>query len=78
MSKILTGVLDLARRYQDGRVSGQITSVSFSENWFRTGGLYELNRAVTQTRHHLNIKFTQQHCSTPSVLVSYLKKGVFV
>jgi hypothetical protein len=42
LSNILTGVLDLAREHQNGRVSEQITSVSFTENWFRTSGLYDL------------------------------------
>jgi DNA modification methylase len=44
LSNILTAVLDLAREHQNGRVSEEITSVSFTENWFRTTGLYNLNR----------------------------------
>jgi site-specific DNA-methyltransferase (adenine-specific) len=41
-----TGILELARQHQKGRVSGDDTTVSFdfSEYWFRNSGLYDLNR----------------------------------
>jgi len=78
MSRIVTEVLDLACSRQKARVTSNVTSVTFTEGRFRTSDLYDLNRVVTQTYLHLNIKLTQQYCSTPSVSVSHLKKGVFV
>jgi len=43
-SEVDTGVLALARSHQEGRVSSDDTAVSFSEYWFRTSDLYNLNR----------------------------------
>ena len=45
LSKILTPILDLCKQHQIGRVSEKLTRVSFdfSEGWFRTSGLYQLN-----------------------------------
>jgi DNA modification methylase/DNA-binding transcriptional MerR regulator len=42
LSNTLTQVRELARQHQEGRVSNGLTSVSFTEGWFRTSGLYEL------------------------------------
>jgi len=44
LNKIDTQVLDLTRQHQIGRVSKNDTTVSFdfSEGWFRTSGLYDL------------------------------------
>jgi len=41
----LTQVLELARKHQAERVSENHTHVSFdfTEGWFRTSGIYELN-----------------------------------
>jgi len=44
LNNIVTDVLDLARAHQTGRVTDNVTSVTFSEYWFRTSGLYDLNR----------------------------------
>jgi len=44
LNKIVTPVLDLARSHQSGRVTSEVTSVTFTEGWFRTSGLYDLNR----------------------------------
>ena len=44
LNEILTEVLDLAKSRQKGRVRTDLTSVRFTEGWFRTSGLYELNR----------------------------------
>jgi len=44
LNEVLTGVLELAKSHQEGRVSEDLTSVRFSEYWFRTSGLYDLNR----------------------------------
>ena len=40
--KVVTRVLDLARRHQTGRVTENVTSVTFTERWFRDSGLYDL------------------------------------
>jgi len=44
LNEILTDVLELAKSHQDGRVTSEVTSVTFTEYWFRTSGLYDLNR----------------------------------
>jgi len=44
LNEIVTDVLVLARGHQSGRVTGNVTNVTFTEYWFRTSGLYELNR----------------------------------
>ena len=44
LSKTVTDVLELARSHQDGRVTSEVTSVTFTEGWFRTSGLSDLNR----------------------------------
>jgi site-specific DNA-methyltransferase (adenine-specific) len=49
LNNIVAGVLDLARSHQTGRetqnVSGETNqSFAFTEYWFRTSGLYDLNR----------------------------------
>ena len=45
LNKILTPILDLCKQHQTGRVSEKLTNVSFdfTEGWFRTSGLYDLN-----------------------------------
>lgn len=42
---VVTEVLDMARRNQKGRVTGEVTNVTFNftEGWFRNSGLYELD-----------------------------------
>jgi DNA modification methylase len=44
LNEIVTEVLDLCRTRQTGRVTGEVTSVTFTEGWFRNSGLYDLNR----------------------------------
>jgi len=47
VSQVGTEVLDLARSHQNGRVPQDGTNVpqtNFTEGWFRTSGLYDLNR----------------------------------
>ena len=46
LSRIVTDVLEFARSHQEGRVTDEVTSVTFTEYWFRTSGLYDLNRDV--------------------------------
>ena len=41
---IVTDVLEFARSHQEGRVTDEVTSVTFTEGWFRTSDLYDLNR----------------------------------
>jgi hypothetical protein len=45
LSKVVTGVLETARRHQEGRVTGEVTDVTFpfTEGWFRNSGIYELD-----------------------------------
>ena len=38
IGKVVTRVLDLARRHQTGRVAENVTSVTFTEGWFRDSG----------------------------------------
>jgi DNA modification methylase len=44
-NKIVTQVLDKCKLIQEGRVTNNVTSVTFNftEGWFRNSGLYELN-----------------------------------
>ncbi len=44
-NKILTPILELCKTNQIGRVSEKLTNVifDFTEGWFRTSGLYNLN-----------------------------------
>jgi hypothetical protein len=44
LNEILTEVLNLAKSRQKGRVRSNLTTVRFTEGWFRTSGLYDLNR----------------------------------
>jgi len=44
IKNIVTEVAELARSHQSGRVTADVTSVTFTEGWFRTSGLYDLNR----------------------------------
>ena len=45
LNKIVTQVLDLSKKHQEERVTEKVTQVTFnfSEFWFRTSGLYDLN-----------------------------------
>jgi len=45
LSRIVTQVLDLSKKHQEGRVTEKVTHVTFNftEYWFRTSGLYDLN-----------------------------------
>lgn len=45
LKNTLTDVLILAQTYQEGRVSDNLTNVSFNftEGWFRNSGIYDLN-----------------------------------
>ncbi|MGB4437065.1 MAG: hypothetical protein WBI50_06530 [Acetomicrobium sp.] len=38
IGKVVTRVLDLARRHQTGRVTENVTTVTFTEGWFRDSG----------------------------------------
>lgn len=44
LSSVVTEVLNLARQHQKGRVTDEVTTVTFdfTEWWFRTSGLYDL------------------------------------
>ncbi|WP_043883843.1 helix-turn-helix domain-containing protein [Caldanaerobacter subterraneus] len=44
LSSVVTEVLNLARQHQKGRVTDEVTSVTFdfTEGWFRNSGLYDL------------------------------------
>ena len=44
LNGVVTGVLDFARSHEKGRVTKDVTSVKFTEWWFRNSGLYDLNR----------------------------------
>ena len=45
LSTVVTQVLNLARQYQIGRVTPEVTfaTFNFTEGWFRNSGLYDLN-----------------------------------
>ena len=53
MNKIVTQVLDACKQYQNGRVTVEVTPVTFdfTEGWFRTSGLYDLTAEFTTARH---------------------------
>jgi len=42
-------VRDLARSHQDGRGTSEVPTGTFTEGWFRTSGLYDLNREGVDT-----------------------------
>lgn len=44
LSSIVTPVLDFAKQFQNGRVTKEVTNVTFNftEGWFRSSGLYDL------------------------------------
>jgi len=44
LKNIVSPVLDLCRSHQEGRETSDVASATFSEYWFRTSGLYDLNR----------------------------------
>jgi DNA modification methylase/anti-sigma28 factor (negative regulator of flagellin synthesis) len=44
LGKIVARVLGIAKQHQDGRATAEVASATFSEYWFRTSGLYDLNR----------------------------------
>jgi len=44
LNEIVTEVLKLARQHQTPRVTKNVTSVTFTEYWFRNSGLYDFNR----------------------------------
>ena len=44
LNKIVPQVLEKARLHQNGRGTADVPSGTFSEGWFRTSGLYDLNR----------------------------------
>lgn len=45
LENVATGILEMARHHQNGRVADDATAVAdFTEYWFRTSGLYDLNR----------------------------------
>ena len=45
LNEIVTPILDIARKHQKERVTKDVTGVTFNftEYWFRTSGIYELN-----------------------------------
>ena len=44
LENVVTGVRETARKHQEGRVTGDVTNVTFTftEGWFRNSGIYEL------------------------------------
>jgi hypothetical protein len=42
LNSIVTDVLGLAKKHQTGRVTENVTNVTFTEGWFRDSGLYDL------------------------------------
>jgi len=44
LKNTVTDVLEKARSHEKGRVTGDVTSVTFTEGWFRTSNLYDLQR----------------------------------
>jgi len=61
LNQLLTEVVEIAKSHQDGRVSQDLTSVRFTEYWFRTSGLYDGN---TRRRRSLTQKPTSFICRT--------------
>lgn len=45
LNNVVTGILNLARNHQEGRVTSSVTDVTFdfSEYWFRSSGIYDLH-----------------------------------
>lgn len=52
LNNVVTEILDMARQHQEGRVTGDVTNVTthnFTEGWFRTSGLYDLQHETGDT-----------------------------
>jgi hypothetical protein len=47
LGSVVTKTLEIARNHQEGRVTDEVTTVTFTERWFRDSGLYELDREGT-------------------------------
>lgn len=43
LENVVPQILDLARRHQEGRGTGDVPQGTFSETWFRKSGLYDLH-----------------------------------
>jgi DNA modification methylase len=61
-NKIVTQVLDKCKLIQEGRVTNNVTSVTFNftEGWFRNSGLYELNEHY---QNKIIDRFIQDKCN---------------
>jgi len=51
LKNIVAGVLGFAKKHQEGRATGDLATATFSEGWFRTSGLYDLNRDGVDSWH---------------------------
>ena len=61
-NKIVTTVLDKCKDIQEGRVTNNVTNVTFNftEGWFRNSGLYELNEHY---QHKIIDRFITDKCN---------------
>jgi len=61
LNNVVTQVLDLAREYQEGRVTDKVTNVTFNftEGWFRNSGLYELYQEADKTKNIVKKRTTK-------------------
>ena len=63
LENIVTDILEVARRHQEGRVTEDATSVTnFTEGWFRTSGLYDLS--VDSQAEFIEWSVAEKRCST--------------
>lgn len=49
LGNVVTKTLEIARNHQEGRVTDEVTTVTFTERWFRDSGLYDLDREGTSS-----------------------------
>jgi hypothetical protein len=47
LKNVVAQVLEIAKTHEQGRATGDVATATFTEGWFRTSGLYDLNREGT-------------------------------
>ena len=68
INNTVTEVLDFARNRQSGRVTDEVTNVTFTEGWFRNSGIYDLTdlwaKSGENAPKHAQIRFMEWFCDT--------------
>ena len=70
LSNVVPKVLEIAKAHQEGRVTEEVPSGTFTEGWFRDSGLYELSREGTTSYQredegspvHVQVRLMRWYC----------------